>query len=1168
MKNVYLCADYLTFHYTIIYKGGVLINSLYYKCMLNFYWKKSDKLFAMKLFVCLMFLSGCFHASATLQPDRTVNELQQEKKIKIKGTVIDDTGETQPGVTVMIKGTKVGTVTDIDGNYEIMVEPTAQTLLFSLIGMKKEEVPIKGRTTINVTMAPDVQMISEVVVTGMTKVDKRLFTGASDKLSGDKARIDGLVDVSRSLEGRSAGVTVQNVSGTFGSAPKIRIRGATSIYGNSKPLWVVDGVIIEDAINVTSDDLTSGNAETLISSAIAGLNADDIESFQILKDGSATSIYGARAMAGVIVITTKKGKAGSSRINYTGEFTSRTIPSYNDFNISNSQQQMGIYQEMERKGWLEFTTLSSASNSGVYGKMYQQINTRNADGTYALQNTDAAKNSFLQRYEYLNTDWFDLLFSNNISQNHAVSISSGTDKARFYASMSLYNDPGWTVSSSVDRYTLNLNGSFNLSETLTLNLIGNGSYRDQKAPGTLSQETDIVRGEVKRDFDINPYSFAINSSRALDPNEYYIRNYAPFNIFHELENNYIDLNITETKFQGELAWKPLSGLEITGLAAMRYNTSSQEHHIKDFSNQAMAYRAGITPEDPTIAEKNPLLYTDPDNPKALPISVLPKGGIYNRTENTMKSTTFRISGLYNKMFNNTHILNLFATYERNAIDRNRTWFRGWGMQYSNGEIPFIDYNVFKQSKEENTSYYSSVWGYTRNEAYAGTATYSYKSRYTINGTLRYEGTNKLGKSKQARWLPTWNIAGSWRASEESWFNGVFSPVVSNMLFKMSYSLTATTGPDFVNNTDAMFESYTPWRPVASASEPGLQFVSPANSDLTYEKKYEYNVGTELGFLNDRITLSMDYYIRRNFNLIGIVYTQGTGGFPDVYANSADMDASGLEVSLSTRNIVTKDFSWNTDVIFANATNEISKLNTKINVMSLVSGISNYGKTGYPVRPIFSIPFVGLNEDGLPMFMNQDGEVTVTDIDFQNYENQDFLKYEGPSEPTLTGSFGNLFKWKNLSLNVFITYSFGNKIRLYPYFRSSYSDLSSLPKEFENRWVLPGDEQYTSVPVIASRRQVQANSQLSYAYNAYNYSTERIADGGFIRMKEISLAYDFRKEIVNALRLNSLQLKLQATNPFLIYADKKLNGQDPEFYNSGGVASPLPKQYTLTVRFGI
>ena len=283
---------------------------------------------------------------------------------------------------------------------------------------------------------------------------------------------DGLPDISRGLEGRAAGVSVQNVSGTFGTAPKIRVRGATSIFGSSKPLWVVDGVIMEDAIDVGPDDLSSGDAETLISSAIAGLNSDDIESFQILKDGSATSIYGARAMAGVIVVTTKKGKAGVSKMSYTGEFTTRMIPSYKEFNIMNSQEQMGIYKEMEQKGWLNNSDTYRAKDSGVYGRMYQLINQYNpVTGQFGLANTPEARNAYLREAEMRNTDWFNTLFSNNVTQNHSVSITSGTEKSSFYASLSAMSDPGWYKQSEVKRYTANLNTTYNIYKNLSINLI-------------------------------------------------------------------------------------------------------------------------------------------------------------------------------------------------------------------------------------------------------------------------------------------------------------------------------------------------------------------------------------------------------------------------------------------------------------------------------------------------------------------------------------------------------------------------------------------------------------------------------------------------------------------------------------------------------------------------
>ncbi len=1087
---------------------------------------------------------------------------------KVTGLVVDEVGEPIIGSVVYPKGnSKIGTATDVNGKFVLNVPVQTKTLVFSSMGYKLQEVSLKPNMMIK--METDSKQLDEVVVTGMQKMDKRLFTGATTKLDAEKSRLDGVPDVSRALEGRVAGVSVQNVSGTFGTAPKIRVRGATSIYGNSKPLWVVDGVVLEDAVDVSVDQLSSGDAVTLISSAVAGLNADDIESFQILKDGSATSIYGARAMSGVIVITTKKGQAGVSRINYTGEFSMRMKPSYSNFNISNSQEQMGIYKEMEGKGWLEFATIANSPNSGIYGKMYQLIDQYNvSNGTYGLAFTQSAMNGYLQEAEFRNTNWFDLLFRNTVTQNHAVSISSGTEEARFYASISAMNDPGWTQASSVQRYTANANAMINLSKKVTLSLLTNASYRNQEAPGTLSQGTDVVSGEVKRDFDINPYSYAMNTSRTLDPNVFYKRNYAPFNIVNELNNNYINLHIADMKFQTELNWKASRGLEFNGLAAFRYQSSSQEHFVKDNSNQAQAYRAGIDPEDATIRESNPYLYTNPDDPNALPETILPKGGIYFRNDFSMNQVDFRGTASYNKAFGTEqeHILSLFAGAETNITDRNQVNFEGWGFLYENGGIPFVDYNLFKQKKEENSVYYGNSSTYSRSIASFASGTYSYKGKYILNLTGRYEGTNKLGKSRQARWLPTWNVATAWNVHEEKFFESL-KPTLSHLTFKVSYSLTADRGPSTVTNAEAIYRSYTPWRPLSGVSETGLMLEDIENSELTYEKKHEFNVGTDIGFLNNRINLSVDGYLRNNYDLIGLIYTQGAGGITAKYANVAAMKSNGTEATLSTKNFQNKTFSWSTDFTFSFAKNTITDLDSRSNVIQLVSG-SGFAQKGYPVRALFSIPFVGLNDEGLPQFINQNNQKTVTDIDFQNFSNTGFLKYEGPTDPTITGGFGNVFSYKSVRLNAFITYSFGNKVRLDPVFRAFYSDMTSLPKEFKNRWTVPGDELYTDIPTIASKRQFYNDSQLAYAYNAYNYSTARVADGGFVRLKEVSLSYDFPTNWLTSYKINNLQLKLQATNLFLLYADKKLNGQDPEFMNSGGVASPMPQQFTLTLRLGI
>lgn len=1085
---------------------------------------------------------------------------------KITGTVISqDDGLPVIGATVLVQGTKTGTTTDIDGKFSLAV-PAGKKLVISYIGMKTQTVTAKNG--MSVTLASDAHVVEEVVVTGMQKVDKRLFTGATTKIDASNAKIDGMADISRSLEGRAAGVSVQNVSGTFGTAPKIRVRGATSIYGSSKPLWVVDGVIMEDVVDVSADQLSSGDANTLISSAIAGLNSDDIESFQILKDGSATSIYGARAMAGVIVVTTKKGKAGQAHISYTGEYTMRLIPSYSTFNIMNSQDQMAVYQELQQKGFLNYAETANSANSGVYGKMYELLNTYNATtGQFGLANTNEAKANYLRQAEYRNTDWFKELFSTAIQHNHSISLSAGTDKAQYYASVSAMFDPGWTKKSEVERYTANFNANYKVSSKVTAGLIGNASYRKQTAPGTISATTNSVTGEVSRAFDINPYSYALNTSRALDKDTYYTRNYAPFNIFHELDNNYIDLNVVDFRMQAKLAYKPITKVELSALGAVKYSATTQEHNIKDDSNQAQAYRAMGTS---TIRKNNNYLYTDPDDIYALPVTVLPYGGILDRTDNRMFGYDFRATAQYNDAFlDDTHIVNAYAGLEVNSVQRHSTWFRGWGMQYNMGETPSYAYAVFKKSQEQNSNYYSLTNTNERSVAYFANATYSYKGRYTINGTYRYEGTNRLGKSRSARWLPTWNISGTWNVHEENFFKKL-EPAFSHLAFRLSYSLTADRGPSDVTNSRVVISSENPWRPFASVKETQLYIYQLANNDLTYEKKHEFNIGFDAGFLNNRINFNFDAYSRRNYDLIGIANTTGVGGEVQKYGNIATMKSSGVELSLSTTNIKTDEFSWTTNFIYSHTKNKVTSLKTTTRAYELVTG-SGFAMEGYPVRGLFSFQFAGLSKDGLPQVVNTEGNVTTTDINFQDYDEDNLrnnLVYSGNVDPTDVGSFGNIFKYKNLTLNVFITYSFGNVVRLDPVYSNEYDDLVSLPKEFNNRWVVPGDESRTSVPVIASKLQNDLDANLSYAYSAYNYSTERIAKGDFIRMKEISIGYEFPKSITSALRVNNLSLKLQGTNLFLLYADKKLNGQDPEFFNTGGVAVPMAKQFTLTLKLGL
>ena len=350
----------------------------------------------------------------------------------------------------------------------------------------------------------------------------------------------------------------------------------------------------------------------------------------------------------------------------------------------------------------------------------------------------------------------------------------------------------------------------------------------------------------------------------------------------------------------------------------------------------------------------------------------------------------------------------------------------------------------------------------------------------------------------------------------------------------------------------------------------VKITSLQNSELTWEKVYETNLGLELGLFRNHINLSLDVYQKNSKDLIDYVRTSGIGGEYIKLANNASMITKGIELALDTKNIKTDNFSWSTGINFAYFNQEITKLSYSPNVYNLVRELGG-NVIGGQRNTLYSYDFAGLDNKGLPLFNLLNGSRSYNKIDFQAIDNiLSYLKKEGPVEPNITGGLSNTFRYKNWELSALITMQAGNKIRKNADYGIDYNDLSVFPKEFRNRWINGGDEQVTNIPAIPSKFTIidQGSSTLRKVYNAYNYSTERVVDGSFVRMKNISLSYSFAKEVLDELKISNLTLRLQATNPFLIYADKRLNGQDPEFFRSGGVAYPISAQYTFTINLGI
>ncbi len=626
------------------------------------------------------------------------------------------------------------------------------------------------------------------------------------------------------------------------------------------------------------------------------------------------------------------------------------------------------------------------------------------------------------------------------------------------------NDAGWTIADKVSRYTINAMGSFHLNDKLTIGISTKGSYRKQKAPGTFNRTADAVNGDYSREFDINPFSYALNTSRTVAPFEddgsyrYNRMNYAKFNILNEFSNNYIDLDVLDLNIQGNLEYRFNKKLKYNFVGNLRYVKSSTEHKITEDSNAANAYRAA---DDTTIEDANKLLWKNPEKPNDRPIIVLPQGGFYNREDNILSNYYFRNILEYSDTYNDTHLVNAMIGQELRSADRRASSFEGYGIQYRKGNTVFTDPNMIKKLTQAGFPYFGVGNSYDRFVAFFANMAYSYKAKYTVNTTVRVDGSNRLGDSKDSRWLPTWNVSAKWNAMGEDFLEDV--DWLSALSLRGTYGLTASMGP--ATNSKAVFRSALTIAPFPNEVENGLKVSSLMNSELTWEKQYEANIGLDLGLFRNRIHLSTDIYQRKGFDLIAAIKTSGVGGELWKLANYADMTSRGIEVSLGTKNFVSKDFSWDTNFTFAYNTNEITRLYGSPNILTLTKseGAASLGKA---VRGLYSIPFAGLDERGIPTFYDKDGKVTqrvfFQDIDVAH------LKYEGSIDPKVTGGFSNVLRYKNFALNVFCTYQFGNVIRLYPSFHAKYSDLDAMPKDFINRF-LSSTEKKTNVPTLLSKR---------------------------------------------------------------------------------------------------
>ena len=912
-------------------------------------------------------------------------------------------------------------------------------------------------------------------------------------------------------------------------------RGATSISGQARPLWVLNGIVLGSSYG-SLEAFAGADPKQVVAGLVPGLSAENIASVRLLTSNSETSSYGPRGIAGVVEITTKSGTAGISSLSYRGEFTYRPIPTYREVNIMTSQEHVSLIQDLMDGGQFPIHTLETDQNRGLMGRMYELFNEQDATGKPKLTNDQLSRLNYLRQAERRNTNWFNELYRNTIIQNHTLSFSGGTEKTNLFASLTARIDPGSTIGSRSNSYSGSISSDYRLLPTLKLGLNIIGEYTNSEEP----QESVL--------------KYINTTSRALDPNEFYAKDYVSYNIFNELNDSKKIRTQGYLSLQGTAEWSISKYLRATFLADLKYTNTVT---FSDDTENSVLARSMRAMQTSYIRSQNKNLRTDPNDPFALPYSVLPEGGIRetNLSQNYLNTLKLHID--YNRTFGK-HRLATAAEAELNLGDTQSNTNTNYGVLFGLGYHTYYLPDAITRLYEQGKNYYAIRNRTNNNLAYLLQANYSYAGRYDVSALLRFDASNRFGPSRYVRWLPTWNLEFSWNVSKEAFFKSL--KPLSSLQVKTYYGVSA----DNPSETNSLEEIYpeVPWRP--DSREIGLGYKNLANHELTYEKTRTLGATLALGAFKERISLGLDIYDRNSYDLVGPVYTQAVGGVPTKRGNVAELRSSGIELTLSSVNISTSNFTWRTAFSYMHKTSKITKFLSNPTVRTMIGG-TGFSYEGYPLSSLFSIPFAGLTEDGIPNFYDADGSKTLGGINLSS-SNVNFLTYSGTLVPTDLGVLSNTFRYKRWSLGTHINYQFGAVTRL-RYISGILNDRSALPHELDQRWKRSGDELHTDIPRVPTSYAFDqyGSDNLVNGYYAYDNSTARVVKTDFIRLKELSLEYSFDKKILRHTPLKNLSMRLQAQNLFLIYSDARLRGDDPEYMYGSNVTAP--KRLILTLRVG-
>lgn len=876
--------------------------------------------------------------------------------------------------------TTMGVITDVDGQFSIAIPAGITRFFCSYVGYDVLEVKlVPGKEHYEITLHASSQMLDAVVVTGYQTVERRKLTAAVSKLDISDETIGAVKSIDQALAGQIAGLSVSPTSGAPGVPAKIRIRGTASLNGTQDPLWVLDGIPLEGTDVPEPDELN--DITNMKQSSIAGLNPADIENITILKDAAATAIYGARAANGVIVITTKKGKVGKPVINFSSRFTYTPTLSLDRLNLLNSAEKVGLEMDMIRNNY-------SPDNhkGGVYNILsnYNELSAFQNGGWDALSSdTQAAIN----RLKSVNTNWGDILFRDAFSQEYNLSLSGGTERVTYYTSFGYYKEDGNVDGVGMDRFNLVGKTSYKVNSILK---VGASMFANRRKNTNYLTDAYGMSNPVFYSRKANPY-FELYDKNGNYNYDYDIQNNTDkdlgFNIFEERQNtsNESVVNSFSSIFDAELRFN--DKWKLTSQFGYQLEKTSREE-IADWESYAMRYYYKLSE------------YSQGGETKHF----LPEGGMQKSYENSNSQITWKAMGEYRDSFNDIHELEVMA-----GTELRKTWYETlFSAGYGFDRKTLTTKPVIFPNESYATSFPLHQTTYKENAyvSFYSTASYSLLNRYTVGGSIRFDGSDLFGVDKKYRYLPLYSVSALWRLSQEPFMQQ--AKWVDNLVFRASYGLQGNIDK---NTSPFLLGTYRSESILPGVSEDVIIINSAPNKKLRWEKTQSVNAGFDFSVLNQAINLSVDYYYRKGTDLIALRMLPLETGFTSMNVNWASMENKGVEISLSTRNITTKNFSWYTNFNFAYNGNKVLQEN-------IPEQQTTPGREGYPVGAIFALKTAGVNkETGNMMFYNPEGEkVTLKELyrlkdewgigiassDVTAAEERTFYSYIGSSDAPYTG----------------------------------------------------------------------------------------------------------------------------------------------------------------------